>query len=152
MEIKLINITDSYYKVEKDVTGILGTFDVFLRTDRTNTDTPIFDLRTGQIPDANYLQADFDGVTRYYYITRVEVITNDVIRLYCKTDLLQTYKDYIKHMTGVFVYGDRANGFTSNRDTTHDTRPVITKHTFPNTGLFNEKDSSIIMVTLKGKV
>lgn len=73
--------------------------------DQTQILTPTFILQWTGYPDYNY--AEFMG--RYYFISTIESIRNDIWAISCSVDLLATYKSNILATSAFVAYDTTAN-------------------------------------------
>lgn len=78
--------------------------DILLK-DRTQILSPVFLLELSSYPDYNY--ALFEG--RYYFITQIESLREDLWSLSCRVDVLGTYKASIQATTAFVLYDTSAN-------------------------------------------
>ena len=79
--------------------------------DQTQILTPTFILHWNSYPDYNYAQ--FMG--RYYFISTIESIRNDIWALSCSVDLLATYKAEILATSAFVAYDTTANTEITDR-------------------------------------
>lgn len=79
--------------------------------DQTQILTPTFILHWTEYPDYNY--AEFMG--RYYFISTIESIRNDIWALSCSVDLLATYKSEILSTSAFVAYDTAANTEITDR-------------------------------------
>ena len=84
--------------------GAGASFDVVLK-DRTDLLNPVFMLELADVPEWNY--AAFSG--RYYFIDRVESVTNAIWALHCSVDVLATYKASIQASSAFVAFDTAAN-------------------------------------------
>lgn len=84
--------------------GAGASFDVVLK-DRTDLLNPVFMLELADVPAWNY--AAFSG--RYYFIDRVESVTNAIWALHCSVDVLATYKAAIQASSAFVAFDTAAN-------------------------------------------
>ena len=82
--------------------------DILLK-DRTQILSPVFLLELSSYPDYNY--ALFEG--RYYFITQIESLREDLWSLSCRVDVLGTYKASIQATTADRFWKDLSRGETS---------------------------------------
>lgn len=52
---------------------------------------------SGKIPNFNYVY--ISEFSRYYFVDDIEVVTNDLIRIYLTVDVLYTWQNYIENLT-----------------------------------------------------
>lgn len=109
---------------------------------------PVFKLKQSPMPRYNYCYVQALG--RYYFIDRVEYVGNNTYEISCTVDVLKTYEDAILEATATVLESDTPLPYISTRRNVYDRQPNIEKVVFPNTGLFNE-NGSIVMVTIKGR-
>lgn len=89
--------------------------------DQTQILTPTFILHWPHYPDYNY--AEFMG--RYYFISTIESIRNDIWALSCSVDLLATYKGNILATSAFVAYDTAANTEITDRRLSIKTTPVV---------------------------
>lgn len=127
-----------YLTGQTDYDGVLNAqFDVLHPVVRFRTNTPV---------TFNY--AYIESLKRYYFVDNVKQDGN-VCSVSFSVDVLHTYRDKIKQLQAVLVEGEDTNKYNSVRNFTYNVIPQIKRFDFPNTGLFDET-GSIIMVTIKG--
>lgn len=149
IKIKTYNYTGERNRVDKtdylteqtDYDGVLNAqFNVLHPVVRFRTNTPV---------SFNY--AYIESLGRWYFVDNIKQDGNICIVSF-SVDVLYTYKDKIKQLQGVLVESENGgSAYNSNRNSVYNTKPVITKQMFSNTGVFNANTNSTIMVTLKGK-
>lgn len=88
MTVKEYNNTSQYNKVDKNIT-LITTHDCTLYNS-VSILNPV--LKFKNVPTGNYIYIPYYG--RYYYITDV-VTSNQCCYVYCKVDVLMTYKENI---------------------------------------------------------
>lgn len=146
IKIQTYNYTGEYNRVDKtdyltpvaDYDGVLNyQFDVLHPVVRFRTNTPV---------TFNY--AYIDNLGRWYFVDNVKQDGN-LCSVTFRVDVLHTYKDKIKQLQAVLIEGENTNKYDSTRNFTYNVTPQIKRFDFPNTGLFDET-GSIIMVTIKG--
>lgn len=94
--------------------------DILLK-DRTQILSPVFLLELSTYPDYNY--ALFEG--RYYFITQIECLREDLWSLSCRVDVLGTYKASIQASSAFVLYDTSVNTeICDNRLSTKTTRTV----------------------------
>lgn len=59
---------------------------------------PVFELNA-QYDNAKYLQCSIGGRTRFYFVTDIVYITNDIIEIHCRQDALATWKYDVENST-----------------------------------------------------
>lgn len=109
---------------------------------------PVLTLKKTPLPAFNYCYVSELG--RYYFIDRVEYVGNNTYELSLSVDVLKTYESVILNATATVQESDTPLPYISTRRNVYDRQPNIEKVAFPNTGLFNE-NGSIVMVTIKGR-
>ncbi len=147
IDIKTYNYTGERNRVDKtdmltatgDFTGVLNaSFDILHPVVRFRVNTPV---------NFNYAQIPVLG-NRYYFVDTIKQDGN-ICSVTFSVDVLHTYKDSIKKLNGTLIQGENTDKYLSVRNEIYDVRPQVKRLDFPNTGLFNET-GSIIMVTIKG--
>ena len=147
IDIKTYNYTGERNRVDKtalltstgDYTGVLNaSFDILHPVVRFRADTPV---------TFNYAQIPVLG-DRFYFVDNIKQDGN-ICSVTFSVDVLYTYKDSIKKLTGTLVQGEDTDKFVSSRDSVFDTRTINKFLWFPNSEILNG-DGTITMVTLKG--
>lgn len=147
IDIKTYNYTGERNRVDKtalltatgDYTGVLNaSFDVLHPVVRFRVNTPV---------TFNYAQIPVLG-NRFYFVDNIKQDGN-ICSVTFSVDVLHTYKDSIKKLTGTLVQGEDTDKFVSSRDSVFDTRTINKFLWFPNSEILNG-DGTITMVTLKG--
>ena len=147
IDIKTYNYTGERNRVDKtalltatgDYTGVLNaSFDVLHPVVRFRVNTPV---------TFNYAQIPVLG-NRFYFVDNIKQDGN-LCSVTFSVDVLHTYKDSIKKLTGTLIQGEDTDKFVSSRDITYDTRTINKFLWFPNSEILNG-DGTITMVTLKG--
>lgn len=64
--------------------------------DSSPKDNPVFVIHRNKLKDYNYLRAEFDNETVYYFINSPTYLNNDLVEIPCTIDYLATYKQGIK--------------------------------------------------------
>lgn len=109
---------------------------------------PVLTLKKTPLPAFNYCYVSVLG--RYYFVDRVEYVGNNTYEISLTVDVLKTYESVILEATATVQESDTPLPYISSRRNVYDRQPNIEKVAFPNTGLFNE-NGSIVMVTIKGR-
>ena len=147
IDIKTYNYTGERNRVDKtalltatgDFEGVLNaSFDILHPIVRFRVNTPV---------TFNYAQIPVLG-NRFYFVDTIKQDGN-ICTVTFSVDVLFTYKDSIKKLSGTLIQGENTDKYLSVRNDVYDVRPQVKRLDFPNTGLFNET-GSIIMVTIKG--
>lgn len=147
IDIKTYNYTGERNRVDKtdlltatgDYTGVLNaSFDILHPVVRFRVDTPV---------TFNYAQIPVLG-DRFYFVDTIKQDGN-ICSVTFSVDVLYTYKDSIKKLTGTLVQGEDTDKFVSSRDSVFDTRTINKFLWFPNSEIL-KGDGTITMVTLKG--
>lgn len=100
IDISLMSTTDPPNKVTKTLTGLFTTQGVL--KSETEMFTPSVTLKTTAtvasiLSRANYARLRFTStISRYYFITGIESVTNDVYRVDLKEDVLMNFSAEIK--------------------------------------------------------
>lgn len=102
------------YSKRENSTAIPSTpgteLDILLK-DRTQILSPVFLLELSTYPDYNY--ALFEG--RYYFITQIESLREDLWSLSCRVDVLGSYKTEILASSAFVEYDTTANTEISDK-------------------------------------
>ncbi len=89
-------------------------FDCSLKND-FDVLTPVITLKIPDVTKFNYNYCIIDDFKRNYFINKVEVVNLNIIKIYLKVDVLETYKDYIKVVNAIFKVGGN-NNYSKNID------------------------------------
>ena len=73
--------------------------------EKTSMRTPCFIINKSQIPGGGYYNY-LSWSSWYYYIIDIIYVTNEIVEIYCKMDILATYKTYIENGYGYVLYSD----------------------------------------------
>lgn len=73
--------------------------------------TPVFTMQFSGYPTYNYVE--FNG--RYYFITGIKSVRDDLYDLYCKVDVLATYKSVIQSTSAYVLYYTHTNTEISDK-------------------------------------
>ena len=93
---------------------------------------------------------DIQGVLRSNFdMENPQIQEGDAFILSLRVDVLKTYEREIMQARGTITERDNADTHINTRSLVYSTLPNFEKLDFPNTGLFSE-EGSIIMVTIKG--
>lgn len=147
IDIKTYKYTSDRNRVDKtdlltatgDYTGSLNaSFDILHPVVRFRVDTPV---------NFNYAQIPALG-DRFYFVDTVKQDGNICIVGF-SVDVLHTYRNMIKKLSGTLTQGEDTDKFVSSRDIVYDTRTINKFLWFPNSDVLNG-DGTITMVTLKG--
>lgn len=101
--------------------------------DSDNILSPTFDLITNPT-HFNYLYAP--ALNRYYFITGIDIMDNNIYRIRCDVDVLMSFSDAIKNLR-VIAHRSASNGntFITDKSITSEQRPSISTYRVTN-GLF----------------
>lgn len=147
IDIKTYKYTSDRNRVDKtdlltatgDYTGVLNaSFDILHPVVRFRVDTPV---------NFNYAQIPVLG-DRFYFVDTIKQDGNVCIVSF-SVDVLHTYRNMIKKLSGTLTQGEDTDKFVSSRDIVYDTRTINKFLWFPNSDILNG-DGTITMVTLKG--
>lgn len=147
IDIKTYKYTSDRNRVDKtdlltatgDYTGVLNaSFDILHPVVRFRVDTPV---------NFNYAQIPSLG-DRFYFVDNVKQDGNICIVSF-SVDVLHTYRNMIKKLSGTLTQGEDTDKFVSSRDIVYDTRTINKFLWFPNSDILSG-DGTITMVTLKG--
>lgn len=109
---------------------------------------PVITLKQSPLPTFNYCYVSVLG--RYYFVDRVEYVGNNTYELSLTVDVLKTYENEILNATATVQESDTPLPYISTRKNVYDMKPHLETVAFPNTGLYNE-NGSIVMITIKGR-
>lgn len=100
---KLYRCFDDNRTLNKNLTDMLS-FDILLKND-TDILNPVIILESNN-DLSSYNYSHIDVTNRYYYVSSVEYLGGNKFRLNLMVDVLMSYKDGIKGMTGILVKTD----------------------------------------------
>lgn len=128
----------------KALTKVLSGGSLLTATMREETQIidPVFIVETAANPSGyNYCYCDFTG--RYYFIRDVQLVRNNVYRISCHVDVLQTYGAKVKQKSATVSRNERVyNGYIpDDRYMSLAYEEIVTKQ-FPSA---MENDSIILM-------
>lgn len=72
-----------------------GESSTALLKDSSPKDNPVFVIHRSKLKDYNYMSAQFDDETVYYFINSPTYLNNDLVEIPCTIDYLATYKNAI---------------------------------------------------------
>lgn len=153
MEIKLYKFNGKNNEINKVLdNGTAQTLDgVFYEV--FNHINPSFKVRAKQgltdLSSFNYCY--ITALNRYYFITDIDILSTDVIKLSLHIDVLKSFANEIKAATVTVISRENANGYISNRETVTDSRPQFEKIDFSVISPFVEQ-GDIILTTTKGNI
>ena len=104
--------------------------DILLK-DRTQILSPVFLLELSSYPDYNY--ALFEG--RYYFITQIESLREDLWSLSCRVDVLGSYKTEILASSAFVAYDTTSNTEISDKRLSTKTTTVRAANSAKSAGL-----------------
>lgn len=146
MDILFYNYNADARVINKSL-GTGTTITGYLRNGNVGVLHPSVTIRADVLPHYNY--AYIPDFKRYYFVRNITVVDNTTYEINLDVDVLKTYENEIMSAHGNVTRADDANKFTSNRNSVYDIRPNYSKIDFPNTDLFTET-GTIIMITIKG--
>ncbi|MDN6641392.1 MAG: hypothetical protein L0L04_02945 [Staphylococcus equorum] len=142
MECYLYHTTDPENKVNKQLEQI-ALRNIHLKRDESQ-ESPHIKLRTfEEVPQVNYIY--IPNFKRYYFVTEIENLNNQIFDFYCETDVLMTYKEPILNGTATITKTKNPTYFNggTNEDSRTETDKYYSDVTIP------DKESKIL-VTLGG--
>lgn len=125
----------SFVSMNGDFRGVFNTF------------RPSITIRVIEVPTYNY--CFIPDLNRYYFIDSVTFLGNSTYELSLKVDVLKSYETLILQASGTVTNSDTPDKYVSTRNSVYSRKPNFIKLDFPNTKLFND-EGTIIMITLKG--
>lgn len=122
--------------------------------DYYDTITPQIKVRTkanlNDLQKFNYcFIADLEN--KYYFVEKINILSNDVFRFDLRLDVLNTYKTQILAATATATTAENATPYLSNRENVFDVRPQFEKIAFSVETPFTEY-GDMILTTIKGNV
>lgn len=88
---------------------------------------------------------------RYYFIKNIEVLQNNVFRIDCFLDVLQTYNGVIKLANADIIFSNDCDLNLSDTSFNKNLYPIFEKKNFSLESPFNE-NGDIILITEKGNI
>lgn len=141
MILKLYNTTDSNNTIGKTLTDE-ETFDITFK-DTFNIINPLVILKSNIPILKNY--AYIPEFSRYYFITSIQILPNNIYELFLECDLLETYKEDILASTGLITRAGEGNQFYDG-GLNSEVRKEVEIH---ESVLEVDYGNSIILVTIK---
>lgn len=92
MNFTLYQNTSEPNRVGKSISPVASLNGVI--KDTTSVTDPVIEVQLDVYPSANY--AYIPEFNRYYFITDIEIETNQLYLIHCKCDVLQTYASQIR--------------------------------------------------------
>lgn len=144
MKINFYNCLDDYNKLNKTLSN-KTELDIVLK-ERNNFINPSIILKN-QIPNFSYNYCFIPGFNRYYFIENIEILSNNLILLSLKIDVLMTYKNDINNS---FVTIAESSEILNENKLNYDSEDIenITKIDLNNPFTGN----SDILITVNGNV
>lgn len=115
--------------------------------------TPSFALRLDASSDYifSFTHLYISDYKRYYFIKNVEMLQNNVFKLYCFLDVLQTYNTIIRQAQADVIFSNDCNLNFSNTTISKNLYPIIEQKNFSLETPFTE-NGDIILITEKGNI
>lgn len=104
MTVKFYKNKSDKNHVDKNITQIGSNITSAVIVDDVSVTDPVFRLQdfTGFNPaTANYCY--IDTLERYYYITDITILTNDIYLIHCHVDVLMSFKSGIRSNTAIIA-------------------------------------------------
>lgn len=108
--------------------------------------TPSFNIEAKITPVYNY--CFIPSFNRYYFITDITRVNNNIVRIECKVDVLMSFANDIKNSLAKAKQAINANNYYNKAEIGVEVRTTETKIDFPNKP-FNE-NGTIILVAING--
>lgn len=125
MNITLYKITDATNKLEKTLeNGIIISGTLRAQTSIIN---PKFKLGF-DCSAYNYIYVP--AFNRYYFITNITTINNNIWEIECAIDVLMTYKDNIKSLDAILSNGANPNPYNTDADYPREVRTNVKRIDF----------------------
>lgn len=144
MKINFYNCLDDYNKLNKTLSNKIE-LDIVLK-ERNNFINPNIILKN-QIPNFSYNYCFIPSFNRYYFIENIEILSNNLILLSLKIDVLMTYKNDLNNS---FVTITESSEILNENKLNYDSEDIenITKIDLNNPFTGN----SDILITVNGNV
>lgn len=141
MQVEFCTTTDNNRVINKTVT-VNATLDIVFRQE-VDEQSPVIVMNKTNLAGSNYVHIpDFK---RYYFISRVDNYTANLVILHLTTDLLMTYKDIILTSQVLVTSTEKPSYLSASLPTQATTSKRIVKS---NVTLKNE--NSLILTTIGG--
>ena len=141
MEVEFYHTTDNSNTVNKTL-NLIKTINIVFRQ-AVNEETPFIILNKDNLKGSNYVH--IPNFNRYYFISKVENYTANLVRIELVTDLLMTYKDDILNTPVLITATEKPSYFSSNLPTTQTISKRIVK-----SDVTLNKENSLILTTIGG--
>lgn len=115
--------------------------------------TPSFAIRLDASSDYifSFTHLYISEFKRYYFIKNVEMLQNNVFKIDCFIDVLQTYSSVIKQANADVIFSNDCNLNFSNTTISKNLFPIIEQKNFSRETPFTE-NGDIILITEKGNI
>lgn len=115
--------------------------------------TPSFAIRLDAPSDYifSFTHLYISEFKRYYFIKNVEMLQNNVFKIDCFIDVLQTYSSVIKQANADVIFSNDCNLNFSNTTISKNLFPIIEQKNFSRETPFTE-NGDIILITEKGNI
>ena len=114
--------------------------------EQTSILNPMFTIRTAIIPSYNY--CFIPSFNRYYFITDIESVNNELVKIECKVDVLKSYATDIKQSLAKSKQAISNNPYYDKIEIGQEVRTTQQIINFPNTPF--DEIGSIILVAING--
>lgn len=149
IEIKLYTTSDENNKLNKTLSNEL-TINAVLKTENEIL-MPILDLSIAYVDIKNMNYVYIPIFNRYYFITSMKIINNNIVRINLKCDVLMSHKDEILRLSCVIGRSSsNYNAYFSDSEFSCYNNPRIQTKVFPNYNVFNQGRSYLITVSGRG--
>lgn len=141
MQVEFCTTTDNNRVINKNVT-VNATLDIVFRQE-VNEQAPVIVMNKTNLAGSNYIHIpDFK---RYYFISRVDNYTANLVILHLTTDLLMTYKDVILTSQVLVTATEKPSYLSTGLPTQATTSKRIAK-----SDVTLKNESSLILTTIGG--
>lgn len=135
------NVINKQLPQENVMSGVLR--------ERNNVLSPSIIIRVPTTEQFAYNYCYVPEFKRFYFIDEIVYVSAEKIEMRLKVDVLKSYEREIMEATATSAVNDNPEPFISTRKNVYNMKPIFKKVSFPQSGLFDE-NGSIIMITIKG--
>lgn len=141
MKVEFYKTTDNLKTVNKTLT-LNKTLDIVFRQS-VDEQNPVIIMSIDNLQNSNYIH--IPTFKRYYFISDVDNLTANLVRLHLTTDLLMTYKDLILNTPVQITATEKPSYLSTGLPTQTTTTKRIEK-----SDVTLEKQNSLILTTIGG--
>lgn len=113
----------------------------FIFKEPTNITNPVLKISGAEIVDQILTQSNYvyiDKLNRYYYITDMMIVRNNLLEITCKVDVLMSFKEQILQQKAIIERNAKEyNIYLDDSEFTFQANPIIKTKKFPNNPFLN---------------